>query len=80
MRRTHYGRPCGGPNAMGRFLSERLFGFACVGLRGPSGVIPGANCVEETGFFDRSCERMDSGTDPVRFWHRSTVCSEVVVC
>ena len=66
-RRTHCGRPCGGPNARGRFLSEPFFGFACVGFRGPSGVIPDANCVEEAGFFCRSCEKMDSGTDPVRF-------------
>ena len=67
MRRTHCGRPCGSPSAMGRVRSKPLFGFACVGHWGPSGVIPGVNCLEEAGFFGRNCERKDSGTDPVRF-------------
>ena len=33
-RRTHCGRPCGGPSAMGRCLSGSLFGFTCLGHKG----------------------------------------------
>ena len=51
---------------MGCFLSEQLIGFACVGLRA-EWCHTGVNSVEETGFICRSCERLDSGTDPVRF-------------
>ena len=43
------------------------------------GVMTGANCVGETGFFGRSRERAGGATDHMWRWHRSAVCPEVLV-